>query len=822
VYQVDFREPNLQESLFKVYESGGSEYVSTEMTRAVDNKIYLGGRYVYSETEYAKSALFSIEYPNQPKNACIFRTNSLLTASVFSFPGLINDVVMQAPEAPAVNFNFPKEVSVCFGTYTLTAPAGYGEYRWSNGATTSSITVNEPGLYSVVAGAPGFTKPEAYGFTTVYSTGKNLNYGKDTTICPKTAFTLTIPYTYTNILWQDGDTSHIHRVPKTSTKERVTTIDPNGCQTWDSICVYMKTNPSAEFGKDTTLCDGQTLTLQLQPYSIFSYGAVYSWQDGSTKDAYKVTRPGQYWGKATYEGCTVSDTINVSYVNADGFSLGKDSSLCIGDSLLLSANILNAQYEWNTGATTQNILIKNPGSCWVKVNNGSCTVSDTISITFNQPPVLNLGNDMVLCERDSVVLQAGIANARFLWQDGSIKDAYTVRTAGSYSVQVQKDGCTVNDTIQIGYKPLPVIDLGKDTDICEGQKLTLQASHSSITDYLWQDGSRAPLFEASAKGTYWVKTKGTNGCLNTDTIIINTKPLPDFTLGIDQTLCEGESKRYNFNLSAATYLWSDQTTSGNYNIIQPGTYWLEVTQNGCSKRDSIFIQYKPSPVANLGADTTLCEGTIKELSAFNTAATYTWQDGSSNAFYEVNKAGKYSVSINLNGCIRKDTIEITYLNLPRFSLGNDTTLCNGYTMTLQTNVNDASYHWQDGTTTPDYIVTDPGIYSVTVTNTCGSQTDKISINRGICQIKMPNVFTPNKDGKNDVFRVKYPQFIKKFKMTIYNRWGAIIYESTDAYKGWNGMHKGLPQPEGNYIWMISIVDNDGISGSYQGNVYLLR
>jgi gliding motility-associated-like protein len=98
----------------------------------------------------------------------------------------------------------------------------------------------------------------------------------------------------------------------------------------------------------------------------------------------------------------------------------------------------------------------------------------------------------------------------------------------------------------------------------------------------------------------------------------------------------------------------------------------------------------------------------------------------------------------------------------------------------------------------------------------------INITKGLCQLEMPNAFTPNHDGLNDIFRVKYPYFIKTFNMVIYNRWGEKVFSTTDPYKGWDGNYLGENQPSGNYIWTIFLIDLDGNKLTAKGNVILIR
>jgi gliding motility-associated-like protein len=245
-------------------------------------------------------------------------------------------------------------------------------------------------------------------------------------------------------------------------------------------------------------------------------------------------------------------------------------------------------------------------------------------------------------------------------------------------------------------------------------------------------------------------------------------------------------------------------------------------QNGCSKRDSIVISYKPMPAVALGNDTTLCEGNMLLLNAANPGATYVWQNQTTNPVLTVTTPGLYNVLVNLNGCINKDTVKVNYLYKPIFSLGNDTAICKGQSITLRPNLSNVLYTWQNGSTAPDYTIYEPGTYRLTASNKCGSASDTIIVSRGICQLYMPNAFTPNRDGLNDVFKVKDPSFIKTFEMTIFNRYGQMIYKTTNPNVGWDGTFKNKDQPGDIYVWQINLTNLDDERIYAKGTVMLLR
>jgi gliding motility-associated-like protein len=141
---------------------------------------------------------------------------------------------------------------------------------------------------------------------------------------------------------------------------------------------------------------------------------------------------------------------------------------------------------------------------------------------------------------------------------------------------------------------------------------------------------------------------------------------------------------------------------------------------------------------------------------------------------------------------------------------------------LDPGIRDASFRWQDGSTAPTFNVTDPGLYKLTATNQCGDHSDSVSIVEGSCKVWLPNAFTPNNDGHNDIFRLKYPGLVKVVRLIIYDRSGQAVFESSDPYKGWDGRYRGIDAPTANYVWVMSYTDVYGYNGNAKGSVLLVR
>ncbi|MDB5211661.1 MAG: gliding motility-associated C-terminal protein [Sediminibacterium sp.] len=179
-------------------------------------------------------------------------------------------------------------------------------------------------------------------------------------------------------------------------------------------------------------------------------------------------------------------------------------------------------------------------------------------------------------------------------------------------------------------------------------------------------------------------------------------------------------------------------------------------------------------------------------------------------------------------CMRSDSFLVRWDPLPSSIIGKneDTTACNGDTVILKVNGGAfASYVWSDGYTFDvSKQVTQTGIYSVTISNSCTTLTAKKIVNFKECPpaLYVPSAFTPNHDQLNDVFRAHFTGKIKAFKMSVYNRAGQRIFYSEDILKGWDGTVKHLPENTGVFVWVVEYTDGFDKKITEKGTVTLIR
>lgn len=175
-----------------------------------------------------------------------------------------------------------------------------------------------------------------------------------------------------------------------------------------------------------------------------------------------------------------------------------------------------------------------------------------------------------------------------------------------------------------------------------------------------------------------------------------------------------------------------------------------------------------------------------------------------------------------NGCDSITTLQLTVLPKPSPDLGSDTLLCTGDSLVLYPG-NFAVYTWQDGSSQNRITIKRAGVYSVSVSDNCGSATDEIIIKEGICDIYFPTAFSPNNDGLNDLFKILTINNLTEYHLSVYNRWGQKVFETFDYSEGWNGVYNGQLQSSQTFVWYCEFKRQvDSNRTTKKGTVTLIR
>jgi hypothetical protein len=445
----------------------------------------------------------------------------------------------------------------------------------------------------------------------------------------------------------------------------VTLTNAAGCSATDAINVAYASPSSVDLGLDQSICQGQSLLLDAT-----LPGATYLWSTGATTGQISVSTPGLYSVTVFQGACSVSDAITISVLPVPTVDLGNDTTLCAGASLNLDASYPSAGYVWSTGSTASSITVSAAGTYSVDVDLNGCIASDDIVVNVLSPGSIDLGADTSFCQGGSLLLDATLAGATYLWSTGATSSSISVTTSGTYSVQADVSGCAATDAIDVVVLPVPTADLGNDTTICAGATLILDASYPGA-QYEWSTGSTTSSITVSTAGTYSVDV-GLGICMASDDIVVNVLSPGAIALGADTSFCQGGTLVLDASLPGATYLWSTGATTSSISVTTSGTYSVQADVSGCSASDAIDVTVLPMPVVDLGNDTTLCSGASHTLDASYPGATYLWSTGSTASSILVSTAGTYSVDVDLGGCVATDAIDVDVLSAVSFDLGNDT------------------------------------------------------------------------------------------------------------------------------------------------------
>jgi gliding motility-associated-like protein len=521
----------------------------------------------------------------------------------------------------------------------------------------------------------------------------------------------------------------------------------------------------------------------------------------------------------TIQECTFLDVLdpgNICQLNTDyTIPFTKDPNCTIKPQWKFDTSIATLQ---RVNANSVVLRFKKDGQLWIKgkLNTGCKIFEDSVLLTIQkEPSSLSLGKDTVLCPGDSILLKAGTGYAHYTWQDGSTGIELKVKQAGQYFVKVANScGDEFADTINISLGIIPPLTLGQDIVACIQDTLPLQAS-PGFTNYNWSPGGILLGQGQQVKVVPYQDTSITvqgitgDGCWAKDTVAIKVLFPQPIRLGADTSFCASDSITLSAGTGYLQYLWSTGSIAATITVKNAGTYSVAAKDpNGCFARDTLrVLQNYALPVVSLGADQDLCAGSPKLFDA-GSHASYLWQDGSTNRTFRTNAAGQYWVTVtNSNQCKGSDTIVINKVNpIPAGFLKTIDSICKYGKLTLVPANTYRHYQWSTGATSSSTQIDKPGMYVLTVTdyNGCiGKDTIQVFQKDCLYGVFIPNAFSPNGDRQNDVFRALVFGPTIKFTLQVYNRFGELVFNTSDPDKGWDGTYKGKPCDNGTYIWQCS-------------------
>ncbi|HIP37039.1 MAG TPA: T9SS type B sorting domain-containing protein, partial [Crocinitomix sp.] len=371
------------------------------------------------------------------------------------------------------------------------------------------------------------------------------------------------------------------------------------------------------------------------------------------------------------------------------------------------------------------------------------------------------------------------------------------------------------------------------TTLCAGQSVTLTGS--GATTYTWDNGvTNGVAFTPATTATYTVTGTDANGCTNTDQVTVTVNPLPVIdSVNVTDVLCAGDATG-QINIYAnggANLLYAldggTPQSSPSFINLSDATYLVEVTNNGCTVTQTVTINTISSISYTYNFQIPICTtpGYIS-LNILGGASPYIvdWpQNNLIGDSISINNAGMFIFNItDVNGCSYQDTITTVSPGDPQLSVDLEVNniscigLSDGSAEVIDVigGVAPYLYQWDNGSTSTTIKDLSENIYQVTVTdqNGCiGTATAIISVDNNDC-LDIHNAISPNGDGQNDVWEITGIQGKTNSTVKVFNRWGALVFESDNYQNDWRGTYKGKDLPAGIYFYIVT-VDGDNFEGS---------
>jgi gliding motility-associated-like protein len=281
----------------------------------------------------------------------------------------------------------------------------------------------------------------------------------------------------------------------------------------------------------------------------------------------------------------------------------------------------------------------------------------------------------------------------------------------------------------------------------------------------------------------------------------------------------------------STYLWTTGETGRQIEVTAPGVYGVTVSdENGCVGFGNVSIEQVEELIPEIEGPTLICPGEIATLSSPGYAL-YAWSTGATTGELAVSAPGVYSVTVtDENGCSGEGTVQVDQFDAPEIDAGGDVVINSEKAVTLNA-TGGLAYTWSGPAALiscfncSETVVTpaETTIFYVTGTDENGcTGTDSVTVFVVIdLELDPVNTITPNGDGKNDVFYVRGLEPFDNAKLTVFNRWGDVVYSSASYQNDWEGTYNGKPIPAGAYLYLLRVQVFDQVY-ELKGTINVIR
>lgn len=525
-----------------------------------------------------------------------------------------------------------------------------------------------------------------------------------------------------------------------------------------------------------TLCKNASITVKSGSY--FNY----LWSTGDTTQAIEITTANTY-SVTVSNGCrTYTDTVIVVSDTDSLYLFADKASICIGDSTLICTKGVFEHFNWSTGDTLSCLLINSPGVFYCTATNTCGAKFDSITIdrSCECGDSLSLPLGYGICRDSSIVITAQTTPyMRLVWSTGDTTKSIIVDSIGIYYCTAYNTCDTFTDSVRVEF--IAPVRSYKDTiSICNQKAIWLNPiQNAQVVNYLWNTSSNTDSILVNTAGNYFCRVTGICNAVIDTFVVIDCEPSAEF-LTANSTICTnnciafkdnstGKPLKWHWYFEGGTPAYYDGQSPPPVCYAQVGKYKVSLAVESKFGYDSItktdYIEVQEAPVKKQYIDTVF--------------------------------AVQYGNHLTLDACSKGNS----YRWLPHTG---DCDTCVQVAITPKQPIEK---------------------YTCIISTTEGcSDTCRYTINtEGIWgSIFVPNTFSPNGDGNNDVFEI-FGNSINIVRLQIFNRWGEKVFETSDIHHQWDGYYKGELQPSGIYVYnLIYFSGISQVATNLKGSITLVR
>jgi gliding motility-associated-like protein len=627
--------------------------------------------------------------------------------------------------------------------------------------------------------------------------------------------------------------------------------DGNGCVSNSNVVI----NSSSTFTGETItkadvscsgICDGSVTVTAIGGVAPVTYHWVHN---NSSSQSLAGLCSGTYFCNMTdANGCIRTASVIIGATSTLTLTPFVTQSSCSSSTGSITVNVTGGTgpltYAWLPSGNTSSLSNLAPGSYTLTVSDGSCSQTQVFSIGTVNGPLIGFTKKDISCGGVSdgnivLTLSAGTPTYSTLWSNGATTTSITALNSGNYSVTVtDAAGCKAVQNFSLGTLSPIIFSAPGVNDVlcfnnCDGSITSIPSGGSLPYTYSWTPvTSSAPTNNNLCPGNYSITVTDANGCLASETYsLVNPAPLTFTALVTDASCSSVPDAAIDLTIVGGTpqytFSWTPNgsTAEDQANILY-GNYTVSITDvNGCRKDSSIQVNANIVVIAVAGNDTSFCVNGPVTLNGSNSMGgiTYQWLElplqtvvsNTTTALIPTIAGTSTYVLVATNGsCSDQDSIIINAYPLPVVDAGPFVSIPALATAAIggsPTGPIGSTFNWSPATALDNITTANPTssttittVYTVTVVDANGcSNSDTVTVFI-YPQVIIPNGFSPNGDGKNDVWQIDLIYQFPDCEVEVYNRWGEQLFYSKGYAIPFNGQYKGKDLPVGTYYYIINL------------------